>query len=175
MMARGRWWSGLVLLAAMMAAPAQAAVKIEVMANGLDHPWSVAFLPDGRVLVTERKGQLRVIGRDGRLGTVTGVPAVFHESQAGLFDVVLHPRFADNQTLYLSYAKGSFKANATVIVRARLSKPCRREAPSAMPMSAPSWPAWRWKRLWVSAIHAGSAGASGPRSAPATPPSGWTV
>ncbi len=119
-MARGRWWSGLVLLAAMMAAPAQAAVKIEVMANGLDHPWSVAFLPDGRVLVTERKGQLRVIGRDGRLGTVTGVPAVFHESQAGLFDVVLHPRFADNQTLYLSYAKGSFKANATVIVRARL-------------------------------------------------------
>lgn len=107
-------------MAALLFATAGHAQTVTVMADGLDHPWSLAFMPDGRVLVTERKGALRVIGTDGKLGTIRGVPPVFNESQAGLFDVVLHPRFADNQTLYLSYAKGSFKANATAIARARL-------------------------------------------------------
>jgi glucose/arabinose dehydrogenase len=102
------------------AAGAASAQTVTTMATGLDHPWSMAFLPDGRVLVTERRGALRVIGADGKLGTISGVPPVFNESQAGLFDVVLHPRFADNQTLYLSYAAGTIKANATVIARARL-------------------------------------------------------
>ncbi|WP_439532932.1 PQQ-dependent sugar dehydrogenase [Polymorphobacter sp.] len=116
-MTRRHW---MALLIATASIPATAAERVEVKARGLDHPWSLAFLPDGRVLVTERRGALRVIGTNGRLGTVTGVPAVFHESQAGLFDVVLHPRFADNRTLYLSYAKGTARANATVIARARL-------------------------------------------------------
>jgi glucose/arabinose dehydrogenase len=102
------------------ALPARAELRIETIATGLDHPWSLAFLPDGRVLVTERGGRLRAVGRDGTLSTISGVPAVFHAQQAGVFDVVAHPRFADNQTLYLSYAKGSAKANATVIARARL-------------------------------------------------------
>jgi glucose/arabinose dehydrogenase len=100
--------------------PARAELRVATMATGLDHPWSLAFLPDGGVLVSERKGQLRLIGRDGRVRSIGGVPQVFHGQQAGLFDVVLHPRFADNQTLYLSYAKGSARANATVIARARL-------------------------------------------------------
>jgi glucose/arabinose dehydrogenase len=101
-------------------AGAASAQSVTVMADGLDHPWSLAFLPDGRVLVTERRGALRVIESDGSLGEISGVPPVFNESQAGLFDVLLHPRFAENQTLFLSFAKGNMKANATTIVRARL-------------------------------------------------------
>ncbi len=112
----------LIFALLVLAGPALAAPppQITTMARGLDHPWSLAFLPDGRVLVTERAGRLRVIGRDGRLGTIRGVPPVFNKSQGGLFDVILHPRFADNQTLYLSFAAGPAGANATSIARARL-------------------------------------------------------
>ncbi len=108
------------LLLALLCGTTVAAQTITTMAKGLDHPWSLAFLPDGRVLVTERPGRLRIIDPDGSLGTIEGVPPVFAQSQAGLFDVVLHPRFADNQTLYLSYAAGTKAANGTVIARARL-------------------------------------------------------
>ncbi|MBU6156005.1 MAG: sorbosone dehydrogenase family protein, partial [Alphaproteobacteria bacterium] len=77
-------------------------------------------LPDGAILVTERKGALRII-RDGKLVAqpVAGVPAVHIRSQAGLFDVVLHPKFAENQVLYLTYASGTREANATRVARAR--------------------------------------------------------
>ncbi|WP_416907975.1 MAG: PQQ-dependent sugar dehydrogenase [Polymorphobacter sp.] len=108
------------LMLALLWAGGATAQQVEVKATGLNHPWSLAFLPDGAVLVTERNGRLKRIAPDGRLTEISGVPAVFHESQAGLFDVVLHPRFAENQTLFLSFAKGDFKANATAIVRARL-------------------------------------------------------
>jgi glucose/arabinose dehydrogenase len=108
------------LLLALFCGAAAGAQTITTIAKGLDHPWSLAFLPDGRVLVTERAGRLRVIGTDGRLGTIEGVPEVFAQSQGGLFDVSLHPRFADNQTLYLSYSAGTIGANGTVIARARL-------------------------------------------------------
>ena len=98
--------------------------QITTVATGLDHPWSVAFLPDGRVLVTERAGRLRVIAAKApagqKPGSISGVPAVFAESQGGLFDVVLHPRFAENGLLYLSYAAGTPKANFTRIMRAKL-------------------------------------------------------
>lgn len=112
------------LLAAVLAtaAPAAAApVRIETIASGLDHPWSLAFLPDGRVLATERAGRLRVIGAGKAPGSITGVPAVYEASQGGLFDVVLHPQFASNGILYLSYAAGTPKANFTRITRARLA------------------------------------------------------
>lgn len=100
------------------AAPAH---RIATVASGLDHPWSVAFLPDGRVLVTERAGRLRVIA-NGKLQPkpVAGVPAVYAHSQGGLFDVLPHPRFASNRLIYLSYAAGTPEANATRIARARL-------------------------------------------------------
>lgn len=100
------------------AAPAH---RIDTVARGLDHPWSVAFLPDGRVLVTERAGRLRVIV-DGKLQAkaIAGVPSVYAHSQGGLFDVLPHPRFAENRLLYLSYAAGRPQANATRIARARL-------------------------------------------------------
>ena len=98
--------------------------RIETMATGLDHPWSAAFLPDGRTLVTERAGRLRVIARGNGSkkgpGTIAGVPRVYEAGQGGLFDVVLHPRFAENGLLYLSYAAGVPKANFTRIMQARL-------------------------------------------------------
>lgn len=90
------------------------------VATGLDHPWSMAFLPDGSMLVTERAGRLRII-RDGKLlpQAVAGVPAVHTGSQAGLFDVVLHPDYSHNGLLYLTYAAGTKFANGTRVARAR--------------------------------------------------------
>lgn len=99
---------------------ANAAPKVEVVAEGLEYPWSIAFLPDGDMLVTERNGRLRVI-RDGVLQKqpVAGVPDAFVTGQGGLFDVVADPAFADNRIIYLSLAHGTAAQNATRVVRAR--------------------------------------------------------
>jgi glucose/arabinose dehydrogenase len=93
--------------------------KVVEIASGLNHPYALAFLPDGAILVTERAGRLRVI-RDGKLveTPVSGVPSVHHQRQAGLFDVVLHPKFSENRILYLAYAHGTKDANATRVARA---------------------------------------------------------
>lgn len=92
-----------------------------VVAAGLEHPWSMAFLPDGRVLVTERPGRLRLIV-NGRLqaAPVSGVPKVVARGQGGLLDVVLHPDYADNGWIYLSFAAPSPRGAHTAVVRARL-------------------------------------------------------
>lgn len=98
--------------------------RVETVAGGLDHPWSLAFLPDGRMLVTERAGRLRVIerGTDGsfalRDAPVDGVPQVLAMGQAGLFDVMVDPDFAHNGVIYLSFAHGTADANHLRIVRA---------------------------------------------------------
>jgi glucose/arabinose dehydrogenase len=83
-------------------------LRVVVMAAGLQQPWSIAFLPDGAILVTERPGRLRIV-RNGVLDPtpVAGVPAVRAAGLQGLMDVVLHPRFADNRWVYLSYHKPS--------------------------------------------------------------------
>ena len=94
---------------------------ITVIADSLDHPWSLAFLPDGRLLVTERSGQLRIIDAGNVSDPLSGVPPVYSKSQGGLFDVVLHPDYANNGWVYLSYAHGNAKANATRLARARLA------------------------------------------------------
>ena len=94
---------------------------ITVVADSLDHPWSLAFLPDGRLLVTERSGQLRIIDNGQVSMPLAGVPAVFANSQGGLFDVVLHPDYETNGWLYLTYAHGSEEANAIRLARARLA------------------------------------------------------
>jgi glucose/arabinose dehydrogenase len=95
------------------------ALKQETLAEGLVNPWSIAFLPDGSLLVTERAGRLRVI-RGGALieAPVEGVPAVYVDNQAGLFDVLPHPDFSTNGVLFLSYAAGTAKANALRVARA---------------------------------------------------------
>lgn len=80
------------------------AITVETVARGLDHPWSVAFLPDGRMLVTERAGQLRVIG-NGASSVIGGVPAVKARGQGGLLDVAIDPDFATNRLVYLTYAE----------------------------------------------------------------------
>jgi aldose sugar dehydrogenase len=97
------------------------AYRIDMVAEGLDHPWSIAFLPDGRMLVTERAGRLRII-EDGRLldAPVDGVPEAFVRSQAGLFEVMVDPDYEDNGWIYLSLAHGTARANSTRVVRGRL-------------------------------------------------------
>jgi aldose sugar dehydrogenase len=93
--------------------------KVTEIAKGLDHPWSMAFLPDGSMLVTERVGRLRVIKGGSLLPqAIAGVPAVHTGSQAGLFDIVLHPNFAQNNVVYLTYAAGTKAANGTQVARA---------------------------------------------------------
>jgi aldose sugar dehydrogenase len=81
-------------------------LAVQTMARGLDHPWALAFLPDGRTLVTERPGRMRLIARDGTLSPpLGGVPNVFASGQGGLHDVVLDRGFAQNHTVYFCYAE----------------------------------------------------------------------
>ena len=90
--------------------------------DGLEHPWGLAFLPDGRMLVTERPGRLRIVA-DGWLvpEPVTGVPEVWDDGQGGLLDVALHPGFAENGLIYLSYASPDDDNDAaTAVARGRL-------------------------------------------------------
>jgi aldose sugar dehydrogenase len=97
---------------------ATTALKVTEIATGLDHPWGLAILPDGAMLVTERAGRLRII-RDGKLvpTPIGGVPRVLNEGQGGLLDVALHPDFATNNLVYLSFSKGTKAANHTAVVR----------------------------------------------------------
>lgn len=83
-------------------------IRVNTMTEGLTHPWSLAFLPDGRMLVTERAGRLRMISKDFKLDSqpIAGVPVVAAVGQGGLMDVVLHPKFAENNLVYLSYSAG---------------------------------------------------------------------
>lgn len=96
--------------------------SVEVVAGNLENPWSLAFLPDGRMLVTERAGRLRVIEADGTLRSeaVSGLPEIFVQNQAGLFEVTLDPEYADNERLFISYACGTEQENNTCLISARL-------------------------------------------------------
>jgi glucose/arabinose dehydrogenase len=97
------------------------AFNVETLATGLDHPWSLAFLPDGSKLVTERAGRLRILGTDGKLSpAVTGLPAVFAEGQGGLLDVALDPNYAKNGLIYWTYAEAREGGNGTTAARGKL-------------------------------------------------------
>jgi aldose sugar dehydrogenase len=97
------------------------AIKAESYAKGLAHPWGMAFLSDGRLLVTERPGRLRLIGKDGSLSTpLQGVPRVAASGQGGLLDVVLAPDFASSSIVYLSYAEPRDGGrNGTTVAKAK--------------------------------------------------------
>jgi glucose/arabinose dehydrogenase len=96
---------------------------VETVAGGLEHPWGLAFLPDGRMLVTERPGRLRLVGTDGKLSApITGVPNVAGRGQGGLLDVVPDPGFAQNRTIYLSFAEPRSGGTGTSVARARLNE-----------------------------------------------------
>jgi glucose/arabinose dehydrogenase len=81
-------------------------IRVSVVTKGLAHPWAIAFLPDGSMLITERPGRLRIV-RNGMLEpqSISGVPQVRTDGNGGLMDVALHPRFADNRLVYLTYTK----------------------------------------------------------------------
>jgi glucose/arabinose dehydrogenase len=93
----------------------------EVVTDGLSHPWALAFLPDGRRLVTERSGQLRLIDTAGQLDPVpiVGLPPIRQKGQGGLLDVVLHPDFKNNQLIYFSFAEKGREGYGTAVARGR--------------------------------------------------------
>ena len=97
-------------------------VRIVAVAKGLSHPWGLAFLPDGRLLVTERPGRMRLVAMDGRVSPpLAGVPEVYARGQGGLLDVTLHPDFARNRLVYFSYAEPGPGGAGTAAAMARLS------------------------------------------------------
>ena len=96
------------------------AVATTVIASGLINPWALEFLPDGRMLVTEKAGTLRIVARDGTKGpAIAGVPAVDSAGQGGLLDVALDPAYAKNRLIYWSYAEPGQGANNTAVARGR--------------------------------------------------------
>ncbi len=114
----------LVLLGSigLLAGVARAAPHAVTVAHGLVNPWAVAFLPEGRFLVTERPGRMRIVNADGKVGpALAGLPAVASGGQGGLLDVVLDPAFASNRLVYWSYAEpGSNGTSGTAVARAQL-------------------------------------------------------
>jgi aldose sugar dehydrogenase len=96
-------------------------VLVETVARGLEHPWAVAFLPDGRYLVTERPGRMRIVAADGSLSEpVAGVPAVYDRNQGGLLDLALDPGFADNGVVFFTFAHPDGPDAGTAVARAVL-------------------------------------------------------
>ena len=97
-------------------------LKVDVIASGFEKPWSIAALPNGDFLITERPGNLRLVQGGELVETaVAGVPPVLYSSQGGLFDIVLHPDYKTNRTVYLTYAHGEIRENATRVARATYS------------------------------------------------------
>jgi len=97
-------------------------LMVETKVTGLDHPWAFAFLPDGRMLITERPGRMRIAAADGKLSpALAGVPKVFASGQGGLHDVVLDRGYAQNHTIYFCYAEPANGGARTALTRARLA------------------------------------------------------
>jgi aldose sugar dehydrogenase len=96
-------------------------IQVQTVAGGLEHPWGLASLPDGHMLVTERPGRLRIVSKEGRLSEpLAGIPRVLAEGQGGLLDVALDPSFVSNRLIYLSYAEPGEGGASTAVARAQL-------------------------------------------------------
>jgi len=123
--------SSLAAIAASLAVPALAveetfetegpSIRVETIANGLSHPWALAFMPDGSMLVTERNGNLRHVW-DKVSEPIAGVPDVDARGQGGLLDVALDPQFEENRLVYLSFAEAGEGGNSTAVARGVLSE-----------------------------------------------------
>jgi len=99
------------------------AVRLVTVASGLERPWGMAFLPDGRLLVTEKPGRLRLVSQEGKVGPpLGGVPTVDAAGQGGLLDVALDPEFGTNRLVYVSYAEPRDGGNGTAVARGRLTE-----------------------------------------------------
>ena len=118
----------LALAAAPSVAQSQPSPKAQTVASGLQHPWAVAFLSEGRFLVTERPGRLRVVNADGQVQpAVQGLPEVAAGGQGGLLDVITDSAFASNRTIYFCFSEpGKGTTNSTALARARLSQDAKR-------------------------------------------------
>jgi glucose/arabinose dehydrogenase len=96
-------------------------ISVVTVAEGLEQPWGLTFLPDGRMLVTEKEGRLRLVAPDGTLSEpLAGVPEVYDNGQGGLLDVALDPDFAANQLVYLSFAEPGGEGGGTAVARGKL-------------------------------------------------------
>lgn len=121
-----KWLAGVVAAALQGCAVAQG-VQPQVLVTGLEHPWALAFIDGGRILVTERPGRLRLVAPDGALSApIAGVPAVDARGQGGLHDVVADSGFAANRIIYLCYAEAGAGGNSTALASARLSADAQR-------------------------------------------------
>ena len=104
-------------------AESEVAFDVDVITDGLAHPWAVEPLPDGTLLVTERPGRLRLVSVEGAVGQpISGVPEVHAEGQGGLLDVALSPEFVSDRTIFLSYAEPRDGGNGTAVARGVLSE-----------------------------------------------------
>jgi glucose/arabinose dehydrogenase len=126
---RGQVAPILIVIVCLLQSAAAQSVRPETVASGLQNPWALAFLPDGRFLVTERAGRLRVVERDGRLNKpVDGLPEVAIGGQGGLLDLVLDADFANNRVLYFCFSEPASigNGNSTALARAILSSDATR-------------------------------------------------
>jgi glucose/arabinose dehydrogenase len=98
-------------------------LSVETVASGLENPWGLAFLPDGRMLVTERPGRLRLVETDGKLSRpITGLPSVMARGQGGLLGIALDPSFTQNRLVYVSFSEPRSGGNGTSVARGRLNE-----------------------------------------------------
>jgi aldose sugar dehydrogenase len=131
-------------------AKSDVAHDVKTIAEGLEHPWAIAFLPGGSFLVTERPGRMRVVSANGQLSPpVAGLPKVDARDQGGLLDVVLDPQFAGNQRIYWSYSEPRDGGNGTAVARGTL-------ALGAAPAVSDVQVIWRMKPTLDSTKHFGS-------------------
>lgn len=97
-------------------------IQVKTIAEGLENIWGMAFLPDGSMLITERRGRMRILSADGKLGEpLTGLPEIYAQSQGGLLDVVLAPDFATSKKIYFSYSEPGEGGQSTAVSSATLN------------------------------------------------------
>ncbi len=106
--------------------------EVQRVAGELDHPWGLAFLPDGRFLVTERAGRLRIVTQAGsKSEAVAGLPPVHGKDQGGLLGVALDPRFSESRWVYVSYSAPREGGDGTAVARASSAKSAGRGSPTS--------------------------------------------